>query len=489
MIADYRESLSAGLSEARGIPHTFFMKLLSLPDRAPIFGGFLFSGAVHVAARTVSFLACSTFVLGSGSLLAGTFGPLTYTDTGNSITIDACANVPEGVVIIPPTIDGKPVDTIGPAAFADNTVWRIQFPESITRIGERAFDSCVNLSYVTMPLRVSQIEPYTFRGCRSLEFVTLDESGLVLTSIGTGAFAGSGVVGADIPDSVVSMGSGVFENCPRIYDVKLSHNITFLGDRTFKNTPSLRIVHLPSKLTGIGEEAFYNSRVSYKVMEKDDDSDYHEFDLGRSPLLTTIGARAFASCYYLSFFKLPPSVKEIGTEAFAGCVRLSSMVFTGNAPQLGTGVFDGAASDFKVFVTATAEGYTFPKWYGYRILRDAPEISVFYQTLPLRNGAHTVDLGITRIGHRTKRELMVRNIGNRKLTGVTYRLTGANAKDFFLSSTGPKVVYSNQYDQLRVHFKPRGRGKRTATLEIRSNDKNEKVFRVKLKAEGNHFTG
>jgi hypothetical protein len=67
----------------------------------------------------------------------------------------------------------------------NNTTYEI--PNSVTSIGNGAFDWCTNLESITIPSGVTSIGNYAFDDCSSLIFVIIPDS---VTSIGKGAFLG-----------------------------------------------------------------------------------------------------------------------------------------------------------------------------------------------------------------------------------------------------------------------------------------------------------
>lgn len=76
---------------------------------------------------------------------AETLSVLRYKQNGNEITILGCKPGREKLDI-PSEINGKPVTTIGPFAFYENTtVTEINLPETIKLIGKAAFYGCSNL--------------------------------------------------------------------------------------------------------------------------------------------------------------------------------------------------------------------------------------------------------------------------------------------------------------------------------------------------------
>ena len=81
-----------------------------------------------------------------------------------------------GDVVIPDTIDGRPV----------------------TAIGDFAFDSCTGLTSITLGNSITTIGSWAFSGCTGLASITFGNS---LTSI-------------SLPNSIYHIGYGAFQDCP-----------------------------------------------------------------------------------------------------------------------------------------------------------------------------------------------------------------------------------------------------------------------------------
>ena len=89
-------------------------------------------------------------------------------------------------------------------------------PESVTSIGDYAFDSCEKLKKVEMP-GVKTIGHWSFRYCTSLENLVFPEG---LQSIGNYSFDhNSQMVVIDLPSTVTNLGGYVFEGNPQITTV------------------------------------------------------------------------------------------------------------------------------------------------------------------------------------------------------------------------------------------------------------------------------
>jgi hypothetical protein len=89
-------------------------------------------------------------------------------------------------VIIPKSIDGKSVNSIGDDAFSGHTrLTGITIPESIRSIGDNAFHACYRLTDITIPEGVISIGDRAFWLCSNLIAISVPDS---VTSIGYEAF-------------------------------------------------------------------------------------------------------------------------------------------------------------------------------------------------------------------------------------------------------------------------------------------------------------
>lgn len=128
-----------------------------------------------------------------------------YSVTG----IGTCTDVD---IVIPSVYNELPVTSIGGWAFVRRTaIESIVIPESVTSIGERAFQGCSSLIDVEISNSVTTIGGYAFVDCVSLTNINIPR---FLKTIGDSAFEGClGLANIMIPDSVTNIGCFAFAYC------------------------------------------------------------------------------------------------------------------------------------------------------------------------------------------------------------------------------------------------------------------------------------
>ena len=255
-------------------------------------------------------------------------------------------------VVIPDTIDGKSVTSIGRRAFEGCTNLKsITIPNSVTEMGRRAFSGCSSLIGIAIPDNVTEIGKYAFDGCKSLTSITIPDG---VTSIGDGAFyncsslteikvasensnyvsvngvlynkdkttimrypAGKKDENYKIPDSVTEIGGSAFNGCTSLVSITMPNSVTTISAGAFEGCTSLTSIMIPNSVTKINGDAFSGCTSLTSITIPDS--------------VTKIDYSAFSGCTSLTSITIPDSVTEIGNMAFGGCTSLTVInVATGN---------------------------------------------------------------------------------------------------------------------------------------------------------------
>ena len=142
-------------------------------------------------------------------------------------------------IVIPNTIDTYPVTVIGKRAFEDNT----------------------DITSITIPASVIEIEYNAFKGMSWLETVTF-EAGSNLEIIGDYAFKScSSLTSIDIPEGVVEIGAYAFSYVYTLNTITLPSTLTTIGNNAFEETWSLSSITIPLAVTNMSSNVFLGSSV------------------------------------------------------------------------------------------------------------------------------------------------------------------------------------------------------------------------------------
>ena len=133
---------------------------------------------------------------------------------------------------------------------------RIIIDDSVTTIGDEAFNECSALTSVTIPNSVRAIGKSAFRGCSALTSVTIPNS---VTTIGDGAFSSCGALtSVNIPNSITTIAKYAFSHCFALTSVTIPNSVTTIGDGAFSGCTNLQKVNIGNSVKTIEIYAFYN---------------------------------------------------------------------------------------------------------------------------------------------------------------------------------------------------------------------------------------
>ena len=214
---------------------------------------------------------------------------------------------------IPSELGGHPVTGLGEYSFAANPydghqgnplcskIRSVTIPQSVTSIGDRAFDGCSALTTLSLGEKIKTIGNYAFLDCTSLTDVTIPQS---VTSIGYSAFEGCTDLNPLTINGPTLIGSRAFAGCTSLTSLTLCADIQTIGNFAFDNNTSLETVTLPENLTSIGEYAFANcTNLKSITIPKN---------------VKTIKSNTFKDCSILEYIILPAGLTSFG-DNLEGC--------------------------------------------------------------------------------------------------------------------------------------------------------------------------
>ncbi len=208
------------------------------------------------------------------------------------------------------------------------------FPWSEGRNSYSHISSAGNYKKVVIDRGITTVRKDAFAGVS--EFVIPD----TIKKIGERAFANCGMESMHLPEGLTEIGDGAFENCSNLREIQLPDSLESIGAEAFSGCEELGEIVLPSRLKKIEDRTFFKSgirniKISEGVMSIGEsafaDSSLKEIDIPEG--VTSIGESAFADTY-LEKVVIPASVTAIGDYLFYDCNPLEEIYFKGHKPEI-----------------------------------------------------------------------------------------------------------------------------------------------------------
>ena len=197
----------------------------------------------------------SIALLGNAQTLVSGLYTYTVNPDNVSVTITGYPTTEEGPLVIPDSMDGRSVTSIGDYAFYNCSLTSIIIPDSVTSIGNNAFNGCTGLTSAIIGNSVTSIGLGAFDECSDLTSIIIPDS---VTSIGDYAFFRCyGLTSIIIPDSVKIIRPQTFRDCSRLTSIIIPDGVTSIGTHAFNNCTALAFIDLQSIVAPtIAESAF-----------------------------------------------------------------------------------------------------------------------------------------------------------------------------------------------------------------------------------------
>ena len=176
-----------------------------------------------------------------------------------------------GVLEIPSSFDGYPVEEIGERAFDGcSGLTGVKIPDSVRIIGYMAFNGCSGIENVTIPKCVTKITNYAFAGCSRLKSFSVATGNPAFTAVSgmvlsyDGQVLNCGVNGdVVVPDGVVAIGAAAFCEYGGLKSVVIPRSVTSIRSVAFFGCSGLTSVKMPK--IAVADNVFQGCPESMKI--------------------------------------------------------------------------------------------------------------------------------------------------------------------------------------------------------------------------------
>lgn len=275
-----------------------------------------------IAVLLTMLLVCSVMPLAFAyTVSSGTVGSLTWTlDSNGTLTVSGNGAMP--------VMERFPWETY------KSQVKSLTIGTGVTEIAEGAFWECKNLTNVSIPNTVGQIDGLAFAGCTALTDLV-------------------------IPSSVKTIGVDCFRECKNLRSVSLNYGLEKLEWRAFYSCSKLRTISIPGSLKEFDSEVFKDCEELTSATIENGIREIGKFafwgctnlrTLNLPSSLKVIKPGAFWKCQVLNNVTLPEGLQEIDVAAFSECFALDSITIPKSTTLVDYMSFNGctAMRDFKV---------------------------------------------------------------------------------------------------------------------------------------------
>lgn len=277
----------------------------------------------------------------------------------NQTTLLICPDGKSGAYTIP-----QGVTSINRYAFNRSALTEVVMPNTVTSLGDGAFNDCDALTSVTLSDQLTEIPDMAFYHCQALTSISLPDSVTVvgmeafyqcpaldtvtlnegLTTIEWGAFYGcSALSQITIPDSVTTIEGAAFTGCESLTSLHIPKNVSLLGSKNQYEGIAARCYAM-TDITVAEDNAYYSSEDG--VLFNKDKTVLIQCPGGKTGTyripngVTALADDSFQGCKQLTEIQIPDGITTLADYAFASCWSLNKITI----PQSVTAIQDGAFS-------------------------------------------------------------------------------------------------------------------------------------------------
>lgn len=303
------------------------------------------------------------------------------------------------------------VTSIGEYAFEfSRNLENIVISDNVTKIEGSAFRCCYNLKKVNIPKNVSTIGTWAFSGCNSLEQITVDDYNRNYSCDAYGALfnkdkteliqypTGNSRTSYIVPNSVTSIGENSFSGCQNLESITLPTGITNIGRYAFEHSGIAQneenwengIFYIGDYLISgtVSENAKIRQGTKLIAALAFAESDLTNIVIPDSVMY--INESAFYDCNKLCDISLGNNIVQVSEKAFYGCHEIDSVSIPANVSYIGTFAFDSVkhfdVDEENSFYSSDSKGSLYNK-----------DKTVLIQCSKSTNDTYTVSNGVTTI--------------------------------------------------------------------------------------------
>ena len=331
------------------------------------------NAAGSVFSKTVTLNAISEQCGDKLSWTLDSAGKLTITGTGKMYDYD-WENLPpwvDGIQPIKSVVIGNSVTRIGDCAFESHEkLTSVTIGTGVTAIGSYAFESCLALTSVKIPASVTTLGDTPFDRCTSLQSITVDSGNTKFSSADGVLFNKDKTVllaypagkpgSYTVPSTVKTLADSAFSGAEKLSAVVLPEGLTTIEACALSSCALLTDIQIPASVTSIHAYAFDDSFALTAITVASGNKNYSSkngvlynkaqtsllrFPSGKSGSFTVpstvkiIENSAFFSCSKLSAVTIPQGVSTIAAYAFYGCSGLTSVTIPNSVQSIGEVAF------------------------------------------------------------------------------------------------------------------------------------------------------